>query len=89
MAQAITSLHKDHYENIYCGIVSLVLFASPLPHSIFTYIYILVLAGQKIFTILPPTDRMALVHKDCPVMCYRQVSPHEWTIEPDDGLRVV
>jgi hypothetical protein len=50
-ADAVTSLHKDHYENLYC-----------------------VVAGEKHFTLLPPSDAPFLYTADFPDATYRSAA---------------
>ncbi|XP_059166545.1 bifunctional peptidase and (3S)-lysyl hydroxylase Jmjd7-like [Physella acuta] len=49
--RAVTSMHRDHYENLYC-----------------------VVSGQKVFTLLPPTDLPFIPYESCPSAVYKETN---------------
>eukprot|EP01119_Soliformovum_irregulare_P002086 TRINITY_DN1215_c0_g1_i2.p1 TRINITY_DN1215_c0_g1~~TRINITY_DN1215_c0_g1_i2.p1 ORF type:complete len:171 (+),score=49.43 TRINITY_DN1215_c0_g1_i2:509-1021(+) len=59
--RAISSTHKDHYENIY-----------------------VVVAGEKHFTLLPPTDLFCLYEKQVIAATYVQKEDGSFDIQEDD-----
>eukprot|EP00898_Chlorokybus_atmophyticus_P008024 jgi/Chlat1/8222/Chrsp76S00616 len=63
--RAVTSFHKDHYENLYA-----------------------VVAGEKHFTLLPPTEVHRMYIKDFPAACYRR-QQDGFTVEPETPTRIV
>ena len=59
--RAISSMHKDHYENLF-----------------------IVLSGEKVFTICPPSDAIFLPEEDFPAASFRFVPPNKgWLVEED------
>lgn len=58
--RAVTSMHRDHYENIYC-----------------------VIAGQKTFTLIPPTDLPFVPYENFEVGTHKQNSDLSWTVIKD------
>ena len=59
--RAVSSVHKDHYENMYC-----------------------VLSGEKIFTLLPPSDIAFLGEKHYPSARHRyDTAAGHWTTPLD------
>lgn len=62
-ARAVTSMHRDHYENIYC-----------------------VVAGQKDFILLPPTDLPWVPYRNFRTATYRQHREDgEFEVVPTEG----
>ncbi|XP_013074420.2 bifunctional peptidase and (3S)-lysyl hydroxylase Jmjd7-like [Biomphalaria glabrata] len=54
---AVTSMHRDHYENLYC-----------------------VLSGEKIFTLLAPTDLPFIPYESCSSAVYRETTEGHFEI---------
>jgi jumonji domain-containing protein 7 len=66
-SRAVSSMHKDFYENLYC-----------------------VIRGQKIFTLLPPSDLSFLEYKDCKAATYKyHTDRDDFTIELDDPAETI
>jgi jumonji domain-containing protein 7 len=60
-SNSVTSLHKDHYENLYC-----------------------VIAGEKHFTLIPPTDYPYLYEDEYIAATYKENSSGDFDVEVDE-----
>lgn len=58
-ARAVTSMHRDHYENIYC-----------------------VVAGQKDFILLPPTDLPWVPYENFQIATFKEEESGTFTVDP-------